>query len=92
MEIHLEHEAEKYIMQKGQVAMVILGSMSGCCGGSAPIPKIELSSPKDLSKYDEKKIGEIVLFVDKELTNIKEIHITFARLLWAKKLSVEITE
>lgn len=90
MNILLEPEAEEYILQNGGNAMVILGSLRGCCGGTSPLAKVALGSPKNLSGYEENKVGAITLYVDKNLKETEKMRITFAKLFWVNKLSVEV--
>ena len=90
MQIQIDPAAEEYISQNGGKAMVIMGSMRGCCGGAISLPKIELGSPRNLSEYRENQIGSITLYVDKKLMGHEAMQVTFAKLLWAKKLSVEV--
>ncbi|WHH59964.1 CC/Se motif family (seleno)protein [Petroclostridium sp. X23] len=90
MEINITVEAEQYIRQNGQSATVMLGTMTGCCGGAAPLPQIHLVLPNDLSDYEQNKVKDITIFIDKRVDTNKQIHITLAKLLWLKKLSVEL--
>jgi hypothetical protein len=90
MLIQIDPTAQDYIFQNGGKAMVIMGSMRGCCGGAISLPKIELGSPKNPSEYKENQIGSVTLYVDKKLMSHEAMQVTFAKLLWAKKLSVEV--
>ncbi|HYE09065.1 MAG TPA: CC/Se motif family (seleno)protein [Patescibacteria group bacterium] len=90
MKIKITHDAQKYIAENGQAVIVFMGKLSGCCGGAAPIPQIQLGIPEDLSCYEENIIGDITAFVDKQIDQEKQIKISFGRILWAKKLAVEV--
>ena len=88
--VQLEPGAQNYILQNGKNAMIILGNMRGCCGGVSPVPKIYLGSPKDAPGYEEIKIGDVTIFVDKKLGDKGTIRVTHAKFLSLNKLSVEI--
>lgn len=90
MLVELEPGAQNYILQKGKSAMIILGNMRGCCGGVLPVPKIYLGSPKDPSGYEENRVGDVSIFIDKKLVDTGTIRVTHAKLLSLNKLSVEI--
>lgn len=90
MPVKITPEAEEYIRQKGGAAVIILGSMGGCCGSLAPLPNIHLSSPNDLALYNLQNIGDIKLFVDNRIDPNKHIHVSLTKLWRFKKLSVEI--
>ncbi|OGO77911.1 MAG: hypothetical protein A2Y23_04120 [Clostridiales bacterium GWB2_37_7] len=90
MEVKIAHEAEQYIKKNGQAVMVQLIAMSGCCGGAAPMPQIQLGSPKDLSGYIKTEIGDITVFVDVKVDMTKQINIFLGKLLWLAKLQVEL--
>ena len=88
--IQMDPEAQEYILQNGKSAMVILGSLRGCCGGVSPVPKIYLGPPQDPRGYEENKVGEVTLFVDKNLGDLEAIRVTHAKFLSLHKLSVEL--
>ena len=54
------------------------------------MPEIEIGAPDDTSTYVEINKGEVVLFIDKNLEETKEIRVTLASLLWCKKLSASL--
>lgn len=91
MRVKITIEAEQYIKENGRSVMIILGSMTGCCGGTAPMPQIELGVPKNLSGYEKNTIKDITVFIDKLIETDKQIDISLGKLLWFKKLSIEIT-
>lgn len=90
MKVNITHEAEKYIKENGRSVMIIVGTMTGCCGGTAPMPQIELGLPKNLPGYEENVIDDITVFIDKRIETEKQIDISLGKLLWLKKLSIEI--
>lgn len=89
MKIDLSSDAEQYIIKNGYCVMVLLGKMTGCCGGTAPMPQVDIGSPHDLSRYEENIIGDITVFIDKNIT-AEKIEISLDKLLWIRKLSVNI--
>jgi len=89
MRVEVTHEAEQYIKGNGCSVMVLLGTMTGCCGGTAPMPQIHIGSPQDLSGYEKNVMGDITVFVDKRI-NAEKIDILISKLLWFRKLSVDI--
>lgn len=91
MKVEITSEAEKYIKKNGRSVMVLSGTMTGCCGGAAPMPQIELGSPKDLSGYMQNDMGDITVFIDIRIDINKQINISLGKLLWFKKLYVELT-
>lgn len=90
MKVDISPEAEQYILQNGKAAIILFGSISDCCGGTAPVLQIHLESPKDLSKYEQIKIKEIILYLDKHINEESQINITLAKLLMFKKLWIEM--
>lgn len=90
MKVNIPHEAEQYIMGNGGTVTVLLGSVSGCCGGAAPMPQIQLGSPEDISAFTPTTIGNITVYTDKQIDVEKQINISLEKLLWIKKLSVQI--
>ncbi|PRR76625.1 CC/Se motif family (seleno)protein [Clostridium thermopalmarium] len=92
MRFEITHEAEQYIKNNGNSAMVLLGNITGCCGGGGGmvIPEIDLRTSKDLSGYDQIIIGDINIFVDKRIDSKKKIEISLGKFLWIKSLSVEL--
>ncbi|MGE5632380.1 MAG: CC/Se motif family (seleno)protein [Caulobacteraceae bacterium] len=90
MKVKITEEAQQYIMENGHTVTVHLGTVSGCCGGAAPMPQIQLGAPGDLSSYVQNTIGDINLFIDKQIDAEKQLIILLGKLLWLKKLSVEI--
>ncbi|ABR49404.1 hypothetical protein Amet_3266 [Alkaliphilus metalliredigens QYMF] len=62
MEFQIESEAKAYIVEKNQAIMIMLSSISGCCGGAAPMAKevnIGLSKLFYFKKLNETKITSI---------------------------------
>jgi hypothetical protein len=90
MRISITHEAQQYIEEDGHSVIILLGRITGCCGGAAPMPQIELGSPKELSGYEHNIIGYINVFVDKSIDIETQIDISLGKLLWFKKLLVEL--
>ena len=89
MRIKISNEAEQYIKENGNSAMILLGNVTGCCGGAAQMSQIHLGSPENPLGYERNSIGDITVFVDKRLETEKQINIFLGRLLWLKRLSVE---
>lgn len=90
MRIEITDEAQEYIKENGYTAMIYISTITGCCGGTAPLPQIHLGLPKDLSGYEQEVIGEITIFINKSIVADKQIEITLGKLFRFKKLSVEI--
>ncbi|SNT16292.1 hypothetical protein SAMN05446037_104621 [Anaerovirgula multivorans] len=92
MKFQVASEAEAYILQKNEAVMIMLSSMGGCCGGSAPIPKIELGTPKNLTSFEITEVGKITIYYDKGIEKVKEIKVGLSKLFWFKKLTIEFIE
>lgn len=90
MKIKIAQEAEQYIKENGHTVAVLLGKVSGCCGGAAQMPQVQSGLPENLSGYTVNIIGDITVYVDKQIDKDKQIVIFLGKLLWLKKLSVEI--
>jgi hypothetical protein len=92
MTIEMTQESEQYIKENGSSITVLLGSLTGCCSGAVPIPQINLGVPKNLSLYKKNIIGDITVFVDIRIGTEKKIQISLAKLLWFKRLSVDMVK
>ncbi|WP_202708628.1 CC/Se motif family (seleno)protein [Sporosalibacterium faouarense] len=92
MKFQIEPEAKAYIVEKNQAIMIMLSSMSGCCGGAASMPKIELGAPRDVSKFEKMEVEEITIYCDKEIETVQKIKIGLSRLFYFKKLTIELAE
>ncbi len=90
MYISISPEAEEYIQQNGGTISIMLGVMRGCCGGEAPVPRIILDSPRELSSYERKTVKNIIVYTDKKLNESTKVHISLSKLLWLKKLSADL--
>lgn len=91
MAFQITAEAKEYITQKNESIMIMQATMSGCCGGAAPIPKVELGTPKDLSGFEKTEVGKTTVYFDKNYEK-KEIKIDLSKLLFLKNLTIEVTE
>jgi len=60
-------------------------------GGSVPLERVEPMVPETPESYTEIKKNGISIYIDNTMeVDQKEISITLAKLLWLKKLSLEI--
>lgn len=91
MAFQITAEAEEYIAQKDEPIIIMQATMSGCCGGAAPIPKVALGAPKDLYGFEKTAVGKTTVYFDKNYEE-KEIKIDLSKLLFLKNLTIEVTE
>ncbi|ABR49402.1 hypothetical protein Amet_3264 [Alkaliphilus metalliredigens QYMF] len=92
MKFQITAEAEEYMLQKNESIMIMLSIMGGCCGGAAPIPKVELGTPKDLTSFEKTEVGKTIIYFDKGIEKVKEIKIDLSKLFYFKKLTIEFIE
>lgn len=90
MNIEISKEAEKHIMLNGKNAFVTVGKVGGCCGGNMPVPSVYLGLPQDKSCYVENTIGDLSIFVDKNIDSYSKIIVSLSKMLWFKMLYLEV--
>lgn len=92
MNFNITSEAEAYIKQKGQAAMITMASSGGCCGGGIPIPHIEVGTPKNLALFETAQVNSVTIYFDKGFHKAKGIKIELEKLLCFKRLTIEFVE
>jgi hypothetical protein len=81
---------EQYIKNNGNSVMILSGPVRGCCVGAAATAEIRLGTPGNLSRFEKNVIGDILVYVDKQFAADQTINILLAKLMWIKRLSVEL--
>lgn len=90
MEISITKEAENYIEKNGKNPFIVTANSGGHCGGNIPFPDIRIGIPNDRDRYTVIAVAGINIFVKKDISFDKGISITLAKLLWFKRLYLEL--
>ena len=91
LNIMITSDALDYIKEKSGVLTIGTTSRKGWVGGSVPLDEVEPETPEDPSSYTKIDKNDISVYIDKKInTDDKTIKITLSKLLWLKKLSLEI--
>lgn len=87
----LTNDALDYIKENGSVVTIGTTSKKGWVGGSVPLDEVEPEMPEDPSNYTKIDKNDVSIYVDNKISaDDKTIKITLSKLLWLKKLSLDI--
>lgn len=91
MMLKIGPEVEQYIKDNGSSAMILSGPVRSCWVVAAATAEIRLGKPNNLPRFEKNIIGDIIIYVDKLFAEDQKINISLAKLLWIKRLSIEIS-
>ena len=90
MIVKIGPEVEQYIKDNGNSVMILSGPVRGCCVGAAVTAEIRLGTPGNLSRFEKNIIGDVIVYTDKQFAEDQKANIFLAKLMWIKRLSVEM--
>ena len=90
MQIELDTNTKKWMQSKGKPVSVKTISVNACCAPPVQELMTHLGKPKDVHNYNEIKIDDLSVYVEKNLTNNEKMTLNLTGIGIFKMISAKL--